>query len=188
MLVIQLERRYELFVRKLILSHTWPNTAYALSIISQFMHNLLIPHLEAIHHILQYLKSTLGKGIFFSNHEHLVKAFTDADWAGSVDDRRTTSDYFTFIGHNLISWSSEKQVVARFCVEVEYSAVAHGVPELLWLKILQQDLGLFSDDPVKLYCDNKAAINSQSCPAWQNKTYWNKTFWNWLTLYEEKIK
>lgn len=173
MLVIQLLRRYELFIGKLILSHTWPDIAYAVSVMCQFMHNLLIPHLEAIHHILPYLKSALGKGIFFSNHEHLLKGIHRCRWAGLVDDRRTTSDYCTSIGHNLISWRSEKQAVARFSAEVEYWAVSNGVRELLWLNILQQDLGMFTDDPVKLYCDNKAAINSQSRPAWQNKTYWN---------------
>ena len=98
--------RYQRLVGKLIyLAHTRPDVSYAVGIVSQFMHDPCTAHLDAVYHILRYLKSTPGKGILFSNHGHLrLEAFTDADWAGSMDDRRSTSGYCTFLGGNLVTW------------------------------------------------------------------------------------
>jgi len=68
--------------------------------------------MDVVERILRYLNSTHGKGIVFSNHGNLkVKGYTDADWTGSKDDRRSTSGYFTFVGGNLVTWRSKKQPV-----------------------------------------------------------------------------
>ncbi|RVW35006.1 Retrovirus-related Pol polyprotein from transposon RE1 [Vitis vinifera] len=85
-------------------------------------------HLEAVYRILRYLKSTPGKGLFFKKSEQkTIEAYTDADWAGSVTDRRSTSGYCTYIWGNLVTWRSKKQsVVARSSAEAEYRAMAHG--------------------------------------------------------------
>lgn len=70
--------------------------------------------MDAVERILRYLKSAPGKGLLFSNHDHLkVEGYTDANWVGSADDRRSTVDYFTFLGGNLVTGRSKKQVVAR---------------------------------------------------------------------------
>ncbi|RVW85208.1 Retrovirus-related Pol polyprotein from transposon RE1 [Vitis vinifera] len=91
--------RYQKLVGKLIyLSHTRPDIAFAVSIVSQFMHSPYEVHLEAVYRILRYLKSTPGKGLFFKKSEQkTIEAYTDADWAGSVTDRRSTSGYCTYI-------------------------------------------------------------------------------------------
>ena len=68
------------------------------------MHDLKKPHMDVVERILRYLKSTSGKGLLFSNHGHLkVEGYTDADWAGSADDRRSNAGYFTFVGGNLVT-------------------------------------------------------------------------------------
>ncbi|XP_057993184.1 uncharacterized mitochondrial protein AtMg00810-like [Hevea brasiliensis] len=55
----------------------------------------------------------------------LIKAFTDTDWGGSLDDRRSTSSYYTFVGGNLVTWRSKKQnVTARSSAEAEFRAMA----------------------------------------------------------------
>ena len=103
--------RYQRLVGRLMyLAHTRPDLAYALSIVSQFMHNPGEQHMSAVMRILRYLKSSLGKGILFSKNvaHRKVEAYTDADWAGSIDDRRSTSGYFTFVGGNLVTWRSKK--------------------------------------------------------------------------------
>ncbi|XP_028094408.1 uncharacterized protein LOC114294442 [Camellia sinensis] len=81
------------FVGRLIyLFQTRPDIAYAVGIVSQFMREPCAPHLDIVYRILRYLKSAPRKEILFSNHGHLrLEAFTDADWAGSIDDRRSTS-------------------------------------------------------------------------------------------------
>ncbi|KAJ8751774.1 hypothetical protein K2173_025959 [Erythroxylum novogranatense] len=63
--------------------------------------------------------SAPGKGLLFSKHDHLrIEVFTDADWAGSLDDRRSTTGYCTLLGGNLVTWRSKKQsVVARSSAE-----------------------------------------------------------------------
>ncbi|XP_028114167.1 uncharacterized protein LOC114312154 [Camellia sinensis] len=103
--------------------------------VSQFTHAARATHLEAVMRILRYLKSSPRKGLYFSKHGHLsVEAYTDADWAGLVTDRRSTSGYYTFVGENLVTRRNKKQnVVARSSTEAAFRAMAQDVCELLWI-------------------------------------------------------
>ncbi|CAL8175723.1 unnamed protein product [Prunus armeniaca] len=74
------------------------------SVVSQFMHSPSEHHMDAVMHILRYLKVTPGNGLIFCKYGHTdVEVYTDVDWAGSVTNRRSTSGYFTFVGSNLIT-------------------------------------------------------------------------------------
>ncbi|KAL6321725.1 hypothetical protein AAG906_031238 [Vitis piasezkii] len=85
--------RYQRLVGKLIyLSHTRPDIGFSVSVVSQFMNNPTEKHMTAVIRILRYLKMTPGKD------------FSDADWAGSVTDRRSTSGYCSFVSGNLVTW------------------------------------------------------------------------------------
>jgi len=154
--------RYQRLVGRLIyLSHIRPDIAFAVSLVSQFMQSPHKENLEAVHRILRYLKSTPSRGLFFKKTgQQAIEVFTDVDWAGSITDRKSTSGYCTFVWGNLITWSSKKQdVVARSSAEAEYRAMAQGVCEILWLKRILEELQLPMTLPMKLYCDNKAAIS-----------------------------
>ncbi|RVW87780.1 Retrovirus-related Pol polyprotein from transposon TNT 1-94 [Vitis vinifera] len=98
-------------------------------------------HWDAVIRILQYIKSTPGQGVLYENRGHTqVVGYTDADWAGSPTDRRSTTGYCVFIGGNLISWKSKKQdVVARSSAEVEYRAMALATCELIWVRERKKD-------------------------------------------------
>ncbi|RDX97280.1 putative mitochondrial protein, partial [Mucuna pruriens] len=102
---------YQHLVGKLIyLSHTRPNIAFAVSLVSQFMHYLREVHPQATYRILQYLKGTPRRGVLYKRNENtILEAYTDSDYAGSVIDRRSTSGYCTFLGGNLVTWRSTKQ-------------------------------------------------------------------------------
>nr|CAD1841244.1 unnamed protein product [Ananas comosus var. bracteatus] len=128
--------------------------------------------MDAVDRILRYLKSTPGKGILFSNHGHLkVEGYTDADWAGSADNRRSTSGYLTFVGGNLVTWRSKKQpVVARSSAEAEFRGMAFGLCELLWLKNLLKELGFGQNEAMKLHCDNTSAIEIAHNPVQHDRT------------------
>ncbi|CAL2240277.1 unnamed protein product [Prunus armeniaca] len=149
--------RYQRLVGRLIyLSHTRPDIAYDVSVVSQFMHSPSEVHMEAVMRILQYLKSAPGKGLMLSKHGHLeIEGFTDADWAGNRTDRRSTLGYFTFVGGNLVTWRSKKQKVCSLSsAEAKYRSMIHGVCEMLWIQKLLKELGFVAKDAMKLYCDN----------------------------------
>jgi len=101
---------YQRLVGRLIyLSHTRPDVAFVVSLVSQFMHQLKEVHLQAALRIVQYLKGTLGRGILFKRNRNVsLEAYTDADYAGSIVDRRSTTGYCTFLGRNLVNWRSKK--------------------------------------------------------------------------------
>ncbi|KAK4847955.1 hypothetical protein QYF36_019274 [Acer negundo] len=77
----------------------------------------------------------------FQRGHFQVEVFTDADWAGSVTDMRSTSDYCTFVRGNLMTWRSKKQgVVARSSAEAEFRAATLGICEVIWIKRLPEGL------------------------------------------------
>lgn len=110
--------RYRQLVGKLnYLTVTRPNIAYPVSVVSQFMSAPTVKHWEALEQILYYLKGASG-------HTR-IECFADADWVGSKIDRRSSIDYCIFVGENLVSWRSKKQIiVSRSSVESEYKVMA----------------------------------------------------------------
>ena len=82
---------------------------------------------------MRYVKGTLDTGLQIRKSASTgVSIFTDADWAGCVDDRRSTSGFAVFVGANLISWSSKKHpTVSRSSTEAEYKALANGAGEAI---------------------------------------------------------
>jgi hypothetical protein len=100
---------------------TRPDIAFAVNKISQFMHNPTTLHWAAVKRTLRYLKGTLNHGITINaSSDFNLHAFSDSDWAGCQDDRRSTTANLISLGPNLISWCSKKQpTVARSNTEVE---------------------------------------------------------------------
>ncbi|RDX95150.1 putative mitochondrial protein, partial [Mucuna pruriens] len=129
--------------------------AYLVNLINQFMYNPKESHLQVAYRVLHYLKGNLRKGIFFKRNNILaLEAYTDADYARSLANRRSTSGCCTFLMGNLVTWRSKKHnVVARSSVEFEFKAIAQGLCELLWLKVILDGLRIKLKGPMKLYCD-----------------------------------
>ncbi|RVX01701.1 Retrovirus-related Pol polyprotein from transposon RE1 [Vitis vinifera] len=165
--------RYQRLVGRLIyLSHTRPDIGFAVSAVSQFMHSPTEEHMEAVYRILRYLKMTPGKGLFFRKTENRdTKVYSDADWAGNIIDRRSTSGYCSFVWENLVTWRSKKQsVVARSSAEAEYRALAQGICEGIWIKRVLSELGQTSSSPILMMCDNQAAISIAKNPVHHDRT------------------
>lgn len=165
--------RYQRLVGKLIyLSHTRPDISFAVSTMSQFMNCPTEEHMEAVYRILRYLKMTPGQGLFFQRSANRgIEIFTDADWAGSVTDRRSTSGYCTFVWGNLVTWRSKKQpVVSRSSAEAEFRALSQGICEGIWLKRVLHEIGILNSDPIKVLCDNQSAISIAKNPVHHDRT------------------
>jgi hypothetical protein len=153
--------RYQRLVGKLIyLSHTRLDIAYAVSVVSQSMHNPSEDRMDAVIRILRYLKALPRKGLMFSKNSHLkINGNYDSDWVGSISDRKSTSGYFMFVGGNLVTWRSKKQkVVALSSAEAEFRGMAKGLCELLWIRRLLTELGFTTTSEMEFFCDNKSAI------------------------------
>lgn len=90
-----------------------------------------------------------------------IKAYTDADWAGNPNDRRSTTGFVVFLGSNPVSWSSKKQhTVSRSSTEAEYRAMATTTAEVVWIQQLLKDLQVSISSIPLLHCDN---ISAEQC-------------------------
>ena len=100
-----------------------------------------------------------------------MEIYTNADFAGSSLDRRSTTGYCTFLGGNLVSWRSKKKnVIAWSSAEAEFRAMVAVGCELLWVKIILENLNIQWSKPMKLYYDNKSAINIAHNPVQHDRT------------------
>ena len=154
------------------LTFTRPDIAYAVQQVCLHMHDPRAPHLAALKRILRYVCGTLDLGLLLrpSSSTDLV-VYTDADWAGCPDTRKSTSSYAVFLGDNLVSWSSKRQnTVSRSNAEAEYRAVANGVAEATWLRQLLQELHAPLHRATLVYCDNISAVYMSSNPVQHQRT------------------
>ena len=82
---------------------------FSMSVVSQYMNNPNEEHFKVVYKILQYLKMTPRKGLFFQKGSNKrIEVYSDADWARSINDPRSTTDYCTYIWGNLVTWRSKK--------------------------------------------------------------------------------
>jgi hypothetical protein len=141
------------------LTFTRPDIAFSVHQVCQFMQNPMVSHFTAVKRILRYLKGTLHVGISYTKGDLQLKAFSDADWAGDPNDRRSTTGLVIFLGDNPISWSSKKQqTVSRSSTEAEYRALSFTTAEVDWLKQLLAFLHVSLPHIPVLFCDNLSAI------------------------------
>jgi len=101
----------------------------------------------------------------------MVSAFSDADWAGCVDDRRSTRGFAVFLGDNLVSWTARKQAtVSRSSTEAEYKALANATAEVMWVQKLLTELRIDHPLAARLWCDNLGAKYLSANPVFHART------------------
>ncbi|GKU97204.1 hypothetical protein SLEP1_g10374 [Rubroshorea leprosula] len=152
---------YRQLVGSLIyLTTTRPYIAYAVHVVSQFMATPYFTHYAVVLCIIRYIKGTIFHGLHFSTHSSLeLCAYSDADWAGDSDYRKSTTGYCLFLGDSLISWRSKKQTVPScFSTEAEYRALGDTTSELLNLCWLLKDMDVPQPPVTNLYCDNQSVM------------------------------
>ncbi|XP_021992156.1 uncharacterized mitochondrial protein AtMg00810-like [Helianthus annuus] len=154
------------------LTFTRPDITYAVQQICMHMHAPRTDHWNALKRIIRYLKGTITYGLTLGHTSaSSLLAYTDADWAGCPDRRRSTSGYCIYFGDNLIFWSSRRQsTVSRSSEEAEYRGVANVVAELCWLPNLLLELHHPLTRATLVYCDNVSAIYLSGNPVQHQRT------------------
>eukprot|EP00253_Pinus_taeda_P011241 PITA_11241 len=142
------------------LTTTRRNIMHAVSLIFRFMERPKETHWQAAKRILRYVNGTKGFGILYSSFESfMLIGYTDSDWAGSVDVRKSTSGYVFHMGLGAISWASKKQpVVALSTAEAEYVVATAAACQAMWLRRVLRDLCHEQENGTTIYCDNSSAI------------------------------
>jgi hypothetical protein len=154
------------------LTLTRPDIALLVNKICQFLHAPTTIHWSAVKRILRYIKRTTKLGLKIQKSDStLVSAFSDVDWAGSIDDRRSTRGFVVFLGSNLISWNARKQnIVSRSSTEAEYKAIADTTTEIMWVQTLLKELNLPSPSAAGLWCDNIGAKYLSANPVFHGRS------------------
>src|SRR3954467_3177742 len=118
----------------LYLTASRPDIAFAVRVRSRYQAEPKVSHINQVKRILKYVSGTCDYGILYSHGcEPILYGYCDADWAGSVDDRKSTSEGCFFLGNNLISWFSKKQICVSLSIdEAEYIAAGSNYSQLVW--------------------------------------------------------
>jgi len=143
-------------------TQTHPDIQFSVNLVAQFSGNPGIPHLEAAKCILRYLKGTQNFSLILGQHGRDavdIVGWTDSDWAGDVDSRRSVGGFVFDVAGGCVSWSSKKQVsVATSSVEAEYVASANATKEAVWLRTLLKEVGYPQHQATIIHADNQGAI------------------------------
>eukprot|EP00253_Pinus_taeda_P023262 PITA_23262 len=156
----------------LYLTGTRPDIMHAVRMVGRFQANPRETHLQAVKRIFKCLQGTQNYGLWYPRDADLtLHAYTDADWAGSVDDRKITSGGAFFMGSRLVSWFSKKQSsISLSTAEAGYVAAASCCTQLLWMMQTLQDYQITCTPPISILCDNTSAIGISKNPVMHSKT------------------
>ena len=154
---------------------TRPDIAFAVSKLAQFSSNPGMAHWNGVKHLFRYLKGTLDLKLTYRAtptplSSHLFVTYSDADHAGDLDTRKSTSGYVVMMGSGAVSWSSKKQAtVALSSTDAEYIAAVAAGKEILWLRELMRELKFEVQGSSPLFVDNQSALATLRNPEHQGR-------------------
>ena len=176
---------YQSAVGSLLYLSNWtrPDITYAVSNVSRFCTNPTKQHWPAVKRIMRYLKGTPNHGLVYSKKDSKTcVGYSDADWAGDINDRKSTSGYLFKISGAPVSWRSKKQsCVALSSAEAEYMALSSAAQEAVWIRQLTKDL---KNGPMA------PTVNHEDNQSWQrthNFTEEQSTLTSSTTLFERRF-
>ena len=152
---------------------TWADISYPVGVVSQYMTNPSPQHWIAVKCILRYLQGTLDHVLQYggSSSGLQVVGYCDADYAGDIDTRRSTTGYTFLLAGGAISWNSKKQpTVALSTTEAKYMAATHATKEAIWLQRFFKDIGFSQDTSLTIFSDNQSYISLSRNPTFHTRT------------------
>uniref|UniRef100_A0AAV1UTQ2 Polyprotein n=1 Tax=Peronospora matthiolae TaxID=2874970 RepID=A0AAV1UTQ2_9STRA len=151
---------------------TRPDIAHAVGEVAKHCERYNKSHWTAAKRILKYLKTTQDTSIVFSgfNKGELI-GYADANWAGDLDTRRSTTRYVFFLNGSAISWNSKRQpTVATSSTEAEYMSLYNATQEAIWLQSLLKDLVYGTKAATTIFQDNQGCIALAKNPVYHSRT------------------
>ena len=167
--------KYQQVIGSLIylMTCTRPDISYSVGILSRFMKEPRELHWRFLKRLLKYVKTTKDYSLVFTKNEGIkidLIGYTGSDYAGDLEDRKSTSGYLFCYKGCLVSWNSSKQkTVSLSSTEIEYIALANAAKEALWLKQLLNELNKDANQTL-IYCDNKSTICLAKNPEMHSRT------------------
>lgn len=151
---------------------TRPDISYTLSVLSKYMSEPREAHWEGLKRTLRYLSGTQTFGLRFARRENpAVECFTDADYAGDHQNRRSTSGMIAFLASGPISYRAQQQsTTAMSTTEAEYIASVLSAKELVWLRAFLKELKVDLKREPEMLCDNQSSIRLIKNPEFHQRT------------------
>ena len=141
---------------------TRPDITFSVGMLSQYMSNPGEEHFRGIKRVLRYLRGTTDFGLEFKAQDNMkinLHGYADADWAGDVSTRKSTTGYLFQIGNGTVSWKTRRQsIVALSSTEAEYVSLSYAAQETIWMRNLLESIGFQQLDPTMISEDNQGAI------------------------------
>ena len=156
-----------------IMGTTRPDIAFAVIAVSRYCQNPGPAHWKAAKRILAYLRGTIHYGLCFSASDsvNVLIGYTDSNFAGCPDTRRSTTGTLYLLNEGPISWKSRLQKpVAQSTAEAEYYAAGNASCDNVWLREIVHQLGCSQPGPTPLHCDNHSAIRMVYNPEFHDRT------------------
>ncbi|XP_074322800.1 secreted RxLR effector protein 161-like [Apium graveolens] len=128
--------------------------------------------MKAAKRILRYLKGTMDCGLLYHYlNEFKLVGYCDSDWAGDIDDRKSTTRYVFFIGDTSFSWISKKQTIVTLSTcEAEYVAACSCVCQAIWLRRVLKELHMPQNVSTEVLVDNKSVIALAKNPVFHEQS------------------
>ena len=179
------KQKYQSIVGSLnwLMLGTRPDIAFTVSMLSKFLSAPSSEHLAAATYTLRYLRNTSDLAIQYDTERHVERptdlqtsdlrpiGFTDSDFAGDQDDRKSTSGYVFTLGNGAISWRARKQPLVAFStVEAEYIGASDAAKEAIWISSLFTRLLGLDAYPQEIFADNQGAIQLAKNPKFHERT------------------
>lgn len=154
------------------LTSTRPDFMFIVSYISRYMAKPTELHLQAAKKALTYIKGTMNYGICYKRGEdEKLVAFTDGDYAGDVEDRKSTSGYVFLLNSGAVSWSSKKQpLVTLSTTEAEFVATGACACQAVWVRRILEKLGYEHEGSTTIMCDSSSAIKLPKNPVMHGRS------------------